>query len=414
MRILQVNKFNYQKGGSEKYFLELSEALEQQGHEVAKFSMQNPLNFKDKNEKYFVSQVDFNQGSFYDKIRAAFRLFWSFEAAKKFDQLLLDFQPEVVHIHNIYHQLSPSILLKAKKRRIPVIMHLHDYKLLCPNMKMYNQGGVCEQCKGGRYFNCTLKRCLKESYLKSLLASLEMYFHHAILKIYERVITTYIAPSMFVLKKAIEWGVEQDKIVHLPYFIKTVDYEPQYEPGDYLLFYGRLVKEKGVKTLLLAYQTLGHKVPNLKIVGAGPEYKELEQQIKELGLASKVVMTGPKYGETLKQLVANCYAIIVPSEWYEVTGIVNMEASILGKPVLAANIGGIGEVVKNKETGLLFKSGSVKSLSEALGLLLSDEALARQFGEAGHEYIVKNYNKKNHLSKIVSVYKNAIQAEKNK
>jgi glycosyltransferase involved in cell wall biosynthesis len=410
MRILQVNKFNYLKGGSEKYFLELAELLTENGHVVAKFAMQNPLNLKDEHDQYFVSQVDFNGGTIWNKLRAAGRIIWSFEAARKFESLIQDFQPEVIHIHNIYHQISPSILRVARKYRVPVVMHLHDYKLVCPNMKMYNSTGICERCKGGGFYHCAAGKCLKNSYAKSLLASLEMYLHHRILKIYQKTIVIFIAPSAFLAKKMIEWGVAEDKIVVLPYFIKTDDYIPNYQPGDYLLFYGRLAREKGILTLLRAYKSLNINALPLKIVGAGAEFAELKAEIEHLGLENKVVLLGPKYGETLKQLVAQSYAVIVPSEWYEVSGLVNLEASLLGKPVIASRIGGITEVVGHQETGLLFPAGNEAKLAESLRLILSDEVLAEELGRAGHRYIMTNFSKKSHLVKILALYKKAIRA----
>ncbi|KKQ59875.1 MAG: group 1 glycosyl transferase [Parcubacteria group bacterium GW2011_GWE2_38_18] len=174
MRVLLVNKFNYLKGGADKYFIELAETLNQAGVETAKFCMSDEKNLPDKNNKYFLSKIDFNDFKLGDAFKYLGRILFSIEAAKKFESLLNDFKPDIVHIHNIYHQISPSILRVAKRHKLPVVMHLHDFKLLCPNYKMYTQNQVCERCKGGKFFNCTRYRCLKNSYAKSLLATIEM------------------------------------------------------------------------------------------------------------------------------------------------------------------------------------------------------------------------------------------------
>ena len=133
MRILQVNKYNYLRGGSEKYFIELSKELERAGHQVAIFSMRHPKNLPSLWEKYFVSRVSFSENSLYYSLLRPFRVLYSFEAKRKFSKLIKKFKPDIIHIHNIYHQISPSILPVAKKYNIPVVMHLHDYKLICPN-----------------------------------------------------------------------------------------------------------------------------------------------------------------------------------------------------------------------------------------------------------------------------------------
>lgn len=134
MRILQVNKFNYIRGGAEKYFIEISKNLEELGHQVAIFSMHHPKNNPSPWEKYFVSRLSFNEAKLRDRLITPGRILYSLEAKRKFKSLVKDFKPDIIHIHNIYHQISPSILDVAKKYQIPVVMHLHDYKLICPKI----------------------------------------------------------------------------------------------------------------------------------------------------------------------------------------------------------------------------------------------------------------------------------------
>lgn len=402
MRIILANKFNHLKGGADKYFLDLADILAGAGMEVAKFSMASPENLADRHERYFVSQVDFNKGNLFQKLKAAGRLLYSFEAARKFERLVADFKPDLVHIHNIYHQISPSILPVAKRHGLPVIMHLHDYKLLCPNYRMFNRQGICEKCKGGKFYHCALDRCLKDSFSKSLLGSLEMYLQHKILKIWDRNIDLYIAPSEFMRAKAIEWGVEPGKIAVLPYFIKTGEFRPGGHGDDYLLFFGRLSPEKGIDTLIEAVEKLPEV--KLKIVGSGPEFQVLKERIGSSGLKSRVELLGPKYGEELKGLVRNSLAVVVPSRWYEVSGIVNLEAAALGRPIIASDIGGIGEIVKDGINGLLFKPGDSEDLARKIGLLKTVDLPG-----LGDRAVSERFSPQIHLEKLRSIYERYVR-----
>jgi glycosyltransferase involved in cell wall biosynthesis len=219
MRILQVNKFHYNRGGADKYYLSLIKNLEQDGHQVAAFSMYHPKNSASLYAKYFVSRLSFNEGGLIDILKTPGRMIYSLEAKRKFKNLVKDFKPEIIHIHNIYHQISPSILDIAAKFKIPVVMHLHDYKLICPNYQLFVGGETCEACKPHKYFNCYRKQCFKGSKSKSMLATLEMFIHHRLLKIYEKNIHTFIAPSDFMKQKLVEfgWNINKIKLVINPF-----------------------------------------------------------------------------------------------------------------------------------------------------------------------------------------------------
>lgn len=401
MKVLLVNKFNYLKGGADKYFIELTELLYQAGIETAKFCMADEKNLPDKYSKYFLDKIDFNNFKVVDIFRYLGRVLYSFEAATKFNALLKEFKPDIIHIHNIYHQISPSILHIAKRHNIPVVMHLHDYKLLCPNYKMYTSGQICEKCKGGKYFNCARNKCLKNSYSKSILAMIEMYFHHQILKIYEKNIIQYITPSEFVKNKAIEWGVPAEKISFIANFIKPAEFIPNFTPGKYWLYWGRIEKEKGILTLLEAIKQ--SRDGKLKIVGMGGEADHIKQFVEYNNLTERVEMLGARYDQELKDLIAGARAVIVPSEWYEVFGLVNLEALAMGKLVIASDIGGIGEIIINNKTGLLFKPGSASDLTSKLKL--ADENDFSELARAGRELVETKFGDKIHIFKILELYK---------
>lgn len=413
MRILLANKFNHIRGGADKYFLDLADQLVRRGAEVAKFAMAHPANLPDRMSVYFPTYVNYNQTSLWSYPRLAGRLLWNFEAGRKFERLIQDFRPDLIHLHNIYHQLSPSLITAAKRRGVPVALHLHDYKSLCPNYKMYNRQGICERCRGGRYYNCARYACVKESRAKSLLAALEMYLHHRLLGVFKK-IDLFIAPSEFMAEKYLEWGGDPGKLVRLDYFIETADFQPDFRPGDYFLFFGRIAEEKGVETLVDAFARgqaeWRRRGIKLRIVGSGPSWSGIEARIRAAGLETLVEYLGPKYGEELRTLVRESLGVVVPSVWYEVAGIVLMEAGALGKPVVASRIGGIKEIVADGETGYLFTPGDSADLADKL-LAIADSRDLEKMGRSARSRILSRYGEKEHIDRLLGIY-NRLVAKK--
>lgn len=398
MRILQVNKFHYPRGGADKYYLDLGAALEKAGHEVAYFSMKHPKNVSSVYDKYFVSRISFNEGGLRDKLLAPGRMIYSLEAKRKFKKLITDFKPDIIHIHNIYHQLSPSILDVARLASIPVVMHLHDYKLICPNYQLFAHGQICEDCKPNHYFVCAKKRCFKNSFSKSLLAALEMTIHHRWLKIYYRSINTFIAPSAFMKSKVVEfgWPAEKIKVILNPFSSVLRDIVVDAPVSNYLLYFGRLSPEKGLNTLLEA-ATLTKS--ELKFAGVGPEENSLRALAASKGV--KVDFLGFKEGQELKEIIMGAQAIVLPSIWYENMPLSLLEALSLGKPVIASEIGGMPEMIINGKNGWLFKPGDAQDLAAKIKLLAGAnyETLAQNATAS-----VANLGPKENLAAVLKVY----------
>ena len=411
MRILQVNKFYYPRGGADKYFINLSQALEKAGNEVAIFSMTHPKNITSKFSSYFVSRISFNNGSWLDKLKMPGRIIYSFEAKEKFQKLINDFKPDIIHIHNIYHQISPSILDVAKKSGIPVVMHLHDYKLICPNYQLFANGKTCEACKSQKYYKCTQKKCFKESRAKSLLAAVEMYLHHSIWKIYQKNVDLFIAPSTFMKQKVTEFGWPADKIKVIinPFFQESnpdANNAPKNDipEEDYLLYFGRLSKEKGLITLL---EAAGATNSRLKLAGNGPEEEKLKRYTQEKKLTAEFL--GFREGEELRQIILKAKAVIIPSVWYENMPLSLLEALSLGKLVIASNIGGIPEIIKNGENGLLFKPGDTNDLIAKIKLLKTfDTKIIRERAKKS----VMNLTAENNLNEVLGVYQEILKNKK--
>ncbi|MFH0840584.1 MAG: glycosyltransferase family 4 protein [bacterium] len=403
MKVLLVNKFNFLRGGSDKYFLDLASLLSANGIEIAKFCMHHPNNLPDKYNKYWLDHINFGKFEWKSAWKYLARMFYSREAKDKFEKMIQDFQPDIIHLNNIYHQISPSILDVAKKHNLPVIMHLHDYKLVCGNYKMFNNGQICEKCKGGKHFKCTTTTCFKKSFFKSFLVMIEMYLHHKVLKIYEKNVDMYIAPSEFMRKKMIDWGVPAEKINTLHHFIDLKEFNPEYELGDYLLYFGRLSEEKGIDYLLEAIKMSPDA--KLKIVGAGPMSGFVKKRIEELKISQRVELIGPKYNEELKNILCKSYAVIVPSRWYEVFGLVSMEAGGLGKAVLGADIGGIPEVIKDKQTGILFNPFLKEDLAMKISWAIDHPSEISAMGRAGRQFVAQEFDPGKHFNGLMSLYK---------
>ena len=374
MKILQVNQFYYLRGGAERYFLDLTEALRREGHEVAVFSMQHPKNQATPWSRYFISRISFNEMDLRYALKAPGRVIYSLEAKRKFSQLLDDFQPDVIHIHNIYHHLSPSLLTVAKKRKIPVVMHLHDYKMICPNQSLFTKGAYCERCRDEKFYHCLLNKCLKGSLPGSALATVEMYLHHSVFRIYEKNIDCFIAPSRFMKDTMVRFGQKAEKIrvIYNPYSLQLApDSLKEYTTKDYLLYLGRLTVEKGIETLIRA-AAISQK-PVL-IVGTGPNKADLERLAATL--KAPVEFLGFQKNEQVKELINEATAVVIPSIWAENMPLTLLEAMSLGKIVIASRIGGLPEIIQDGENGLLFNPGDTAHLIKKINQLDSIDKTA--------------------------------------
>ncbi|GAA0640619.1 glycosyltransferase [Bifidobacterium pullorum] len=394
MRILLVNKFFYRKGGAETYFFALAEGLQALGHEVAFFSMQHPNNEPSYWSKYFVSEKDYvGDISAFKKVQEASTLIYSFEARRKFEALLEEFKPDVIHMNNVHRQLTLSILDAPylKKHHVPVVYTAHDYILLCPAYTMVNgRGEVCDACLDRRFMHATKNVCVKGSRAKSLLASAEAEFlkyHHS----YDK-IDAIIAPSEFMKSKLDEGGYAGRTITMQNFLTdsqmemaRKVTNTRKFEDSasgkrPYFLFFGRLSQEKGILTLVRAFLKAADsgnthdefRLPSnwdLHIVGDGPERSEIECLVVEAGsqAASRIHLLGYKSGEDLQREVGNARFSVLSSEWRENMPYSGLESLAAQTPVIGTRIGGIPELVVEGKTGFAFEPGNASDLAEILG-----------------------------------------------
>lgn len=375
MKILLVNKYHYVKGGSETYYFGLADLLTRLGHQVIYFAMADENNHPCKEEDFFVSNVDFNgKTSKIQKVKAGFRVLYSFEAKKKISALIEQEKPDIVHINLVHRHITLSIINAVKKYNIPIVYTVHDLNCVCPNHEMLVNGKVCELCLTGKYSNCIKQKCVKGSTVKSALGAIEA-MNYKRMKIYDK-IDLYITPSYFYKKKLEESGLIHPEIVHIKNFL-PVDTKFTDENTDkgYLLYFGRISEEKGIITLLKAMEKLNNNVP-LYILGTGALEDEVKAFIKGHNLENKVKMFGFKSGDELKKFVAQAKCIILPSEWYENGPYAIMEAMSQGKPVIVSRYGGLPEIVEDQKTGFIcnpFDSDDLKNCIEKICNLTAEE-----------------------------------------
>ncbi len=370
MKILLVNKFLYPKGGSETYIFKLGEVLEKYGHTVEYFGLENEKNIVTNSAESYVSHMDFSEGIL-KNLKAPLRIIYSTEARRKIRKVLNAFNPDVVHLNNIQFHLTPSIIIEAESYRkknnsaLKIIYTAHDYQLVCPSHGLFDSNiNICEKCLGGNYLNCLKTKCVKNSHAKSLLGTADAYFWKYN-KAYSYV-DKIICPSEFLKGKLDTQKRFSDKTVTLHNFFDA-GLIPQTEKEDYILYFGRLSKEKGTLTLLEAAKNL----PEQRFVFAGSG--EAEEAIKNVPNAE---YAGFKTGNELKELIAKAKISVCPSEWYENCPFSVIESQIYGTPVIASRIGGIPELIEEGKTGLLFETGNSRDLTEKIKQMLDKDALS--------------------------------------
>jgi len=401
VRILMVNKFLYRRGGSETVFLDTMELLASSGHQVIPFGTHGAPGWASRNATFLPHQMDFNRPpkGIGAKLRIAGRVLYSVEAATKIYRLCKDVRPDVAHLHNIAHHLSPSIIRTLARLRIPIVITFHDYKVVCPAYTLRAPDGPCRRCAQGRFHNAIRFRCMKDSYLQSGLVAAETFLHRTVLRTYE-LASAFISPSHFLARTVKEMGFPRPVQV-IPYFVPAGTRPlPRRPEAKRLLYFGRLSAEKGLRTLLRAVE--GTSL-NLRIAGTGPLEKEIKTTAQKLENC-KVEFLGHLSPETLRQELATAMASIIPAEWYENQPLSVLESFATGCPVVASDIGGLPELVRPGETGFLVPPGDVTGLRKALLSASNSLLLASELSKNAKEYVTKRHSPQVHLESLEELY----------
>jgi glycosyltransferase involved in cell wall biosynthesis len=398
MKVLLVNKFFFPFGGTETAMFQEAELLRRLGHEVVFFSMAHPQNRPCRQAPFFAAHIDFERtrGAL-SRLRAAGRILFGREPRKRLARLLASEKPDIAHLHNVYHHLSPAIIATLKQHGVPVVLTLHDYKTVCPAYKLFSGGRPCERCRGGRWRWCVLRRCVKGSVSGSLIGWLEARLQRANYRRVDR----FICPSRFLLDKVREMGLDGEFALIANFTNPAAAAVPAPPPSPLVLFFGRLVEEKGAALLIEAMQGVA---ADCLIVGDGPEKAALQAQAARLGTA-RVAFAGHQPRAELERLLGRASMVVVPSVWHENNPFSILEAFAQGVPVVAARIGGIPELVREGETGLLFRPGDAADLRRRIDWLLAHPREGRTMATNARRRLARDFSPERHGEDLLRLFR---------
>lgn len=405
MRILQVNKFYDPRGGTERVLFDLEDGLRDRGHEVGIFACDHPGNRATSGPIWLVPERNYENPSLRDRIGHAVGTLYDQRARSLFRKALDEFEPDVVHLHNIYHQLSPSILDELYDRRLPAVMTVHDYKLVCPVYRLYRHGEICEECVGRDFpIDAVLHRCSRGSLAESALLAFESSWHRRRAS-YPRALDAFLAPSQFLADKLVEGGLPAERVhvvrnaprnVPAPAAPEALATEPTF------LYAGRLSDEKGVDLLVRA----AARCPQvrLRIAGQGPQQDELREFAAGM---DNVIFLGHLDQEQLERERAASWATLVPSRWYENAPLSVIESWWAGRAVLGSGHGGLAEMIGDGEAGRVV-GANMDDWVEAFTSAAADREGLVSLGERAREKAAREHAFDDLLDRVLQFYAEAI------
>ena len=335
-RVLVVHNAYQHRGGEDAVVESEIALLRSHGHEV---------------ETYIRSNDDVSRMS---SLGLARQTLWSVRTLHEIVDLVCRFQPDVIHAHNTFPLISPSLYWAAARARVPVVQTLHNFRLMCLNALFLLEGKVCEDCIGQLPWRGVARACYRGSHAASGVLAGMLSLHRG-LGTYRNKVARYITLNEFCRGKFIEGGLPAERVVVKPNFVDISEIPPV--PRSGLLFVGRLSAEKGLLTLAKAMALL--PVTKLRVAGDGPESGLLDRVVG-------VTKLGNLLGDAVHQEMRHALALVVPSIWYETFGLVVIEAFACGTPVIASRIGALAVLVRNGKTGLLFEPGNPRELADKL------------------------------------------------
>ena len=332
----------------------------------------------------------------------AARAVWSRHAAREVRRRIRDQGTQVVHVHNLYPNLSPTVIRAAAAEGVPLVMTLHNYRLAsCLPASLLRDGRVCEDCLGRVPWRGVVHRCYRESVLGSAVMATSLTLHRAV-RSYGGV-ARFLAVSSFVKAKHVEAGLPAERITVKPNF--AWDAEPRNAFGDSFVYVGRLHAEKGVDTLTQAWRTAPG---TLVVAGEGPEAGRLRSRAPQT-----VEFTGYVPAPDVDRLLRGARAALVPSRWYEAAPRVILEAFARGVPVVASDIGALPELVKDGVNGLLVPADDPLAWAEA-ARRLQDDDLVRRLGEGARRTWAERFSPERGLEELESAYEGVVRSDEHR
>ena len=400
MKLLLANNYFYNRGGAEKVFFGQKELFQRKGHKVFSFSQLHPDNLHDGHQHWFPPWSDPKRAGLIKAFPRFLKFVYSPGNRRLFRKYLQWTKPDLVHAHNLYGGLTTAILDAAADLGVPVVMTLHDYKIISPSPNLLSGNDPCRNClvRPGTP-ECLLKRCHRGSWRSTFAYYWETWFNRRYRK-YDSV-KTFVVPSQFVGNMLVTAGLNPDRIRVVP---NTVGSNPPAagERGDYFLFAARMEDEKGVEILLKALDGFPAK---LVLAGDGPRLKHYKGRAAG---RNNIEFTGHLNPKRMEEHYQNCLAVVIPSLWPETSSMVALQAMSLGKPVVASRIGALSELVEEGVTGFLVEPGNAGQLARVLERLESEPGLAERMGTAAREMFEKRYSQDRQYQMLIEIYEGVL------
>jgi glycosyltransferase involved in cell wall biosynthesis len=386
MKILIAHNYYQQPGGEDQIFSDEGTLLESHGNQVLRYSVHN----------------DDIKGS--GKLSLAAATIWNRRTHQEIGDLVARERPDVVHFHNTFPQISPAAYYAARAGGAAVIQNIQNYRLMCPAAIFLRDGQICEDCLGKTFaWPGVMHKCYRGSRAITAVTA-TMLTTHKLMGTWQNRVDAYLAPAHFVREKLIEGGFPKEKI-----FVKVnfVSPDPLPGPGDggYAIFVGRLAPEKGIGTLLKAWQRLGNRLP-LRIVGDGPEAERVRKAASE---NSSIRWSGRQPIDEVLKLVGSASFLVFPSQWYEGQPKVLLEAFARGTPVLASRLGSMTELIDEKN-GLLFEPGNADDLASAVLRISSDPQTLAEMRLGARQRFEDTFTADRNYDSLMGIYRKAIAA----
>lgn len=385
MRILLAHNFYQLPGGEDVVYRGERQILEQAGHDIFAYERNND---------------EISHYSLYKKIKLFKDTIWNSESKRDIEKIIQKRRPEIIHFTNTFPLISPAVYSACQKSGIPVVQTLQNYRLFCLNATFMRNGLVCEACNN-KFFAWPgiMHACYRNSYAQSsVVASMQMT--HRILGTWEKHVDIFIAATEFSKRKFVQGGIPKEKIAVKPNFIYP-DPGPKTNSGEYVLFAGRIAKEKGVRTLIHAWRNLP-SVP-LKIVGDGELLDEIITMKQEFEM-DQVELLGFKPRDTILKLLKDARFLVFPSEWFEGFPLIILEAFASGVPIITTELGGMVEIIEDTRTGMYFSAGDIKGLAEKAEWLWNHPEISKQMGKWARIEFEEKYTAEKNYQQLIAIY----------
>ena len=391
MKIVLVHNFYRQAGGEDVVFQTEKRLLENAGHTVI---------------PYVRSNMELKDDSLLHQIGIVAEMIWSEKSHQDLADILDAERPDVVHVHNTFMAISPSIYSACSDRGIPVVKTLHNFRLLCPGASFFRNGVVCEECLDHSLFRSVRHGCYRNSRQASGAVALMLATHRA-LGTWQKSVTRYIALTHYAKEKFVRAGFPAEKFVVKANFIDP-DPGEKLVTGEYALFIGRIDQTKGTRVLLDAWNRLPVKFP-LHVVGDGPDRRWMEAQVRELRLSEVIFRGRLSHAEALDE-VKGARFTVMPSTWYETFGLCIIESFACGIPVLCSRLGAMSEIVDDQVTGLHFNPSDPEDLAKKVEWAWNHPSELARMGRAARRKYESDYTAEKNYSLLMEIYKQAIAA----